>query len=217
MGSPGGGGNTEIASFLILHVGIIIMPLMSPPSAASTGKTPAVPPSAALPPGRMGSCPLALQPGPWHHGLPSSTHRRWEHPPRHLQWHRQSCGAEHLLLHCTCAATAGCHQGRNLSLQGANPQHATSPWTLAPKCLFLTNHSYPSASWGPVSAVPVASAATSSPVPGSRAPGCDSTAALGHSCPENAKENWVQLQPSHGHLLLAALGKWQGWRLPLAR
>lgn len=61
MGSPGGGGNTEIASFLILHVGIIIMPLLNPPSAASTGKNPAVPPPAALPSGKMELCPLA----PW--------------------------------------------------------------------------------------------------------------------------------------------------------
>lgn len=215
MGSPGGGGNTEIASFLILHVGIIIiMPLMSSPSAASTGKTPVVPPSAALPPGKMGLCPLALQPGPWHHGLPSSTHTWWEHLPRHLQWHRQSCGAEHLLLHCTCTATASCHGGWNMSLQGANSQYTTR--TFAPKCLLMTNHSCPSASWGPV-AIPVALAATSSPVPGGKAPGCGSTPALGDSYPKNAEEKWVQLQPTHGHLLLAALGKGQGWWLPLAR
>lgn len=68
----------------------------------------------------------------------------------------------------------------------------------------MTNHSYPSASWGPD---PVGWAATSSPGPSGKAPSCDSTAALGVSYPKNAKEKWVQLQPTHGHLLLGALGQ----------
>lgn len=96
---------------------------------------------------------------------------------------------------------------------GGNSLHNTNPWTFAPKRLFMTNHSYPSASWGPVSTVPIALAASSSSVPGDKAPGCDSTAALGDSHPKDAKEEWVQLQPTHGHLLQAALG----WWLPLER
>lgn len=91
-----------------------------------------------------------------------------------------------------------------MSLQGANSQHATSPRTFAPKCLLMTNHSYPSASWGPVSAVPVASAAIGSPVPGGKAPGCDSTAALGDSYPENAKSGSSSNPPM-------AISSWQLW------
>ena len=97
----------------------------------------------------------------------------------------------------TDAAAASCSEGCNLSPQGANFLHVRSPGTFTPKCLPMTNRSYPSASipsQGPVVAVPAALAEPPAPwCPVAKLQAAVHTAALGDYNPENAKEKQVPL------------------------